>query len=75
MPGAGRVALAGYVNPGWTSAVVTFIRSKTTVDRIGEKEDGSGEEVREEKELETVEEIRVRWQELGKVGVFRRVRV
>lgn len=75
VPGAGRVALSGYVNPGWTSAVITFIRSITTVDRVREKEDGSGEEVREEKKLETVEEIRVRWQELGKVGVFKRVRV
>ena len=74
-PGAGRVALPGYVNPGWTSAIVTFIRSTTWLKRITQKEDGSGEEIREERDVETVEEIRVRWQELGKVSVFRRVRV
>lgn len=37
--------------------------------------DGEGEGEGKRKEVETVEEIRVRWKELGKVGVFRRVRV
>jgi hypothetical protein len=63
--GAGRVALSGFVNPGWTSAVITFIRSSTVV------KGPSGEEGL----VHSVEEIRVRWAELGKVGVFKRARV
>lgn len=63
--GAGRVALSGFVNPGWTSAVITFVSSATVV------QGPSGEEG----VVHSVEEIRVRWAELGKVGVFKRVRV
>lgn len=63
--GAGRVALSGFVNPGWTSAVITFIRSSKVVKGPSD----------EEVVVNSVEEIRVRWAELGKVGVFKRVRV
>ncbi|ORY75015.1 hypothetical protein BCR35DRAFT_306425 [Leucosporidium creatinivorum] len=71
--GAGRVALSGFVNPGWTGAVVTFVRSTTVVE--GGYDEDAAQTERERREVEGVEEIRVRWAELGKVGVFKRVRV
>lgn len=54
--------------------MVTFIRSSVRFTKIKEREDGTGWE-EEERIVEAVEEIRVRWAELGKVGIFKRVRV
>lgn len=75
LDGAGRVALSGFVNPGWTSAAITLIRSSTRVTRLKYDARDDGEVGEEVKVVDTVEEIRLRWPELGKVGVFCRVRV
>ncbi|KAK4050511.1 hypothetical protein OIO90_005094 [Microbotryomycetes sp. JL221] len=59
--GNGRVALTGFVNPSRIGAEFVFIKS--TVD-VGQ---GHHQHV--------VDEIRVRWLQLGKVACFRRVRM
>ncbi|GAA6004292.1 hypothetical protein JCM10207_000654 [Rhodosporidiobolus poonsookiae] len=61
-----RVALTGFTSASWTAAEARFLRSETVV----RSEDGE-----EERTLETVEEIQLRWDELHKVGCFRRMRI
>lgn len=65
--GLGRVALSGFVNPSWTTAAVTCIRSSVAVP--------VGEEMGSVTIVDTVDELRMRWAELGRVGVFKRMRV
>ena len=67
VPGVGRIALSGFVQPSWTESTLTFIRSSHEVA-------GEGEEGEEAKMVDCCEEIRLRWPQLGKVGNFRRVR-
>ncbi|BGP44725.1 hypothetical protein JCM10450v2_000539 [Rhodotorula kratochvilovae] len=67
--GFGRIALTGFASPSWTGAQVRFLRHEVRVAR--EREDGETEE----KTVESVEEIHLRWDDLQKVGVFRRVRI
>ncbi|KAK4055333.1 hypothetical protein OIV83_000616 [Microbotryomycetes sp. JL201] len=76
--GAGRVALSGYVNPDWTRAQFIFIKSLHKV-KCGCRQDDDGlcdhVNVQMQDERVVVDEIRVRWPELGKVSCFRRVRI
>ncbi|GAA6036618.1 hypothetical protein JCM8097_001254 [Rhodosporidiobolus ruineniae] len=67
--GWGRIALPGFTSPSWTGMEVRFLKSETWVEREGE--DGG----KEKRTVESVEEIHVRWPELHKVGVFKRVRI
>ncbi|KAI5480005.1 metal homeostatis protein bsd2 [Pseudohyphozyma bogoriensis] len=71
--GKGHVAYPGFVNPSWTPATATFIRSTKTFTRV--VKDSNGDEVEEERKEDFIEEIRLKWRRLGKVSVFRRVRV
>ncbi|KAM0756226.1 hypothetical protein T439DRAFT_345058 [Meredithblackwellia eburnea MCA 4105] len=68
-PAAGRVALTGFVHPSWTPAEVILVRSTVSVPV---ENDLGGLKARD---LPVVDEIRLRWAELGKVSCFRRVRV
>ncbi|KAM0793324.1 hypothetical protein ACM66B_000782 [Microbotryomycetes sp. NB124-2] len=74
-PGAGRVALSGYVNPDWTRAQFVFIKSVHTFDAEGGDGATDLKQLRDRRERHVVDEIRVRWPELGKVACFRRVRI
>lgn len=63
----GRIALTGYTSPSYSPAEVRFLRRETRLcnpDRL--------EEVRT---VETIEEIHVRWLEMHKVTVFKRMRI
>ncbi|GAA5910580.1 uncharacterized protein JCM6883_003222 [Sporobolomyces salmoneus] len=83
--GVGQIALSGFLQPGWTRAKVRFVREKTRVRvnrRTGERrivahDEGTEEEEGEweEKVFESVEEIQLRWTELNKIAVFKRVRI
>ncbi|BGP12683.1 hypothetical protein JCM10213_008821 [Rhodosporidiobolus nylandii] len=64
-PAYGRIALTGFTSASWAGAEVRFIRGGTVM---------RGTREGEEKTLETVEEIHLRWEELHKVGCLRRVR-
>lgn len=72
--GAGHIAGSGFVTPTWINAQLVFVRSAHRVGRETLARDGSGP-VQESREIEVVDEIRLRWRELGKVSCFRRVRV
>ncbi|GJN91574.1 hypothetical protein Rhopal_004597-T1 [Rhodotorula paludigena] len=61
----GRIALTGFANPSWTHAEVRFLSTEVEVARPGD----------EVETRESVEEIHLRWDELQKVGVFKRVRI
>ncbi|GAA5859738.1 hypothetical protein JCM1840_006432 [Sporobolomyces johnsonii] len=82
----GQIALSGFLQPSWTGATVRFVRRETEVVRSRHYRDGFGGgggggggegegDGRESKMVETVEEIQLRWAELNKVAVFRRVRI
>jgi hypothetical protein len=64
VPGAGQIALAGFVQSSWTEAEVLFVRSSTEVSK------GDVTELRD-----SVEEIRMRWESMSMVSVFKRVRI
>ena len=57
------------------SAVVTFIRSSTWVEKVMPSPRSDEPDEVLTRELVGCDEIRVRWAELGKCGNFRRVRV
>lgn len=65
--GKGRIAGSLFTDPSWVEAHFVFIRSKNEFTEIEE----NGEEVT--KNIDSVEEIRVRW--LGSVATFKRVRI
>ena len=71
VPGVGRIALSGFVQPSWTDSTLTFIRSTHEVVEEDGGEGNGGDGVRL---VDSCEEIRLRWPQLGKVGNFRRVR-
>ncbi|KAL8283753.1 hypothetical protein RQP46_005548 [Phenoliferia psychrophenolica] len=71
--GAGHVAMPGFLQDAWIPAQLVFVRSTHKVTREIFSQDGTTS--METREMEVVEEIRLRWSELGKVGVFRRVRL
>ncbi|GAA5956408.1 hypothetical protein JCM3765_005653 [Sporobolomyces pararoseus] len=87
--GVGQIALSGFLQPGWTEARVRFIRSKISlfrnrqtgevsrVDSIAEGLRGGEEKVEDwdRKTVESVEEIQLRWSEMNKIAVFKRVRI
>ncbi|GAA5923739.1 uncharacterized protein JCM15063_003747 [Sporobolomyces koalae] len=108
--GVGQIALSGFLQPGWTSASVRFIRSRFVVrkhretgrvvvtkdqtvptpattferdddvlldsrDRGGAEEEKGGEEDWETTSYESVEEIQLRWAEMNKIAIFKRVRI
>ena len=72
VPGVGRIALSGFVQPSWTESTLTFIRSSHEVSQDDRRK---GEEGVEPRMIDSCEEIRLRWPQLGKVGNFRRVRL
>ncbi|GAA5945209.1 hypothetical protein JCM1841_002575 [Sporobolomyces salmonicolor] len=71
----GQIALSGFLQPSWTGATVRFVRGETEVKRVMHRERGGPGDRDETKTVETVEEIQLRWTELNKVAVFRRVRI
>ncbi|GAA5834279.1 hypothetical protein JCM9279_004266 [Rhodotorula babjevae] len=73
----GRIALTGFASPSWTGAQVRFLKSEVRVRRARSAGDEGreGEGQWEERSIETVEELHLRWEDLQKVGVFKRVRV
>ncbi|GAA5951475.1 hypothetical protein JCM21900_001575 [Sporobolomyces salmonicolor] len=73
----GQIALGGFLQPSWTGATVRFVRGETEVTRVSvpHREGGGRGDRAETKTVETVEEIQLRWTELNKVAVFRRVRI
>ncbi|GAA5918241.1 hypothetical protein JCM8208_007645, partial [Rhodotorula glutinis] len=75
----GRIALTGFASPSWTTAQVRFLRSEVRVRRARSASErgggGEGEEQGEERTIESVEELHLRWEDLQKVGIFRRVRI
>jgi len=88
--GVGQIALSGFLQPGWTSAQVRFIRSKITLKRNrltgetsrvgkGEGRNGGSDEYEgddwQAKVVESVDEIQLKWLELNKIAVFKRVRI
>lgn len=73
LEGARHVALSGFIQPSWTPAQIVLIRSEEEVRRV--VQGTHGEDVEEVRVVEGVEEIRLRWKELGTMGCFRRVRI
>ncbi|GAA6047156.1 hypothetical protein JCM3770_006927 [Rhodotorula araucariae] len=76
----GRIALTGFASPSWTGAQVRFLRNEVRVvlrdeadRRRRRRRQGDQEPV--EKTVETVDEIHLRWDDLQKVSVFKRVRI
>ncbi|SGY31342.1 BQ5605_C002g01223 [Microbotryum silenes-dioicae] len=70
MEGWGRVAAVGFSNAGATPTQMIFIRSTETIEP---PPDAPLEA--ETKRIDVVEEIRLRWTEMGKTAVFKRVRL
>ncbi|GAA5885820.1 hypothetical protein JCM3774_002113, partial [Rhodotorula dairenensis] len=63
----GRIALTGYTSPSYSPAEVRLLRHRTKL-RNPEQPD-------EARTVETIEEIHVRWLEMHKVTVFKRMRI
>ncbi|GAA5980689.1 hypothetical protein JCM10908_001738 [Rhodotorula pacifica] len=63
----GRIALTGYTSPSYSPAEVRFLRHENKIRKP--------EQPHEERTVETIEEIHVRWLEMHKVTVFKRMRV
>lgn len=65
----GRIALTGYTSPSYSPAEVRFLRRRTEVRN---PDQDAPDRVRT---VETIEEIHVRWLEMHKVTVFKRMRI
>ncbi|SCV68739.1 BQ2448_860 [Microbotryum intermedium] len=70
LEGWGRVAAVGFSNAGATPAKMTFIRSTESLEPPPDAPVGA-----EVKRFDVVEEIRLRWTDMGKTAVFNRVRL
>lgn len=68
--------MAGFIQPSWTPATLTFIRSTHSVPlpSTRSRDSASTSDV-EMADVQLCDEIRLRWAELGKVGSFKRVRI
>lgn len=63
----GRIALTGYTSPSYSPAEIRFLRRETRLCNPDRPD--------EERTVETIEEIHVRWLEMHKVTVFKRMRI